>query len=188
MTHPVAPASIAQSVRHFLAQRKILMLSTLDSSGEPYVSCAPFALSGEAFYVPLDGCAARACSLQTAPPPAMVLMVEEERVDSGILAQTRVIYQVTAQPIDFEDARWDEGISVLAQRHGNRVLSLSQFHDFRLFRLTAIRGRFITRTGRAYTLSSTTLIEPATGKGHSPPLSARITAPDLRPTTGTGID
>lgn len=174
MSYPAAQQSIASEMRRFIEQRRILMLSTLDSSGEPYASCAPFAVASDVFYVPLNGIAARAVSLQVDPPPAMVLLIEDDSQGRDLALRTRVIYQVTAQLVPFDDSRWDEGIAMLAQRHGDRLLSLSQFHDFRLFRLTTVRGRFITCSGKAYALDNdslakavTTALNGSTGS-HSP--------------------
>ncbi|MCK9563973.1 MAG: pyridoxamine 5'-phosphate oxidase family protein [Bacteroidales bacterium] len=168
MTYPAAEQSVTSEVRHFIEQRKILMLSTLDSSGEPYASCAPFAVAGDVFYVPLNGIAARAVNLQVDPPPAMVLLIEDDSEGRDQAVRTRAIYQVTPQLVSFDDNRWDEGIAVLAQRHGDRLLSLSQFNDFRLFRLTTIRGRFITGSGKAYALGNASLAGVITRALHCP--------------------
>jgi len=160
MTYPIAEQSVANEMRHFIDQKKILMLSTLDSNGEPYASCAPFAVANAAFYVPLNGIAAQAVNLQTNPPPAMVLLIEDDGKARTEAVRTRVIYQVVAQLVQFDDSAWDEGIAVLAQRHGDRLLSLSQFNDFRLFRLTTVRGRFISGTGQVYALGNDSLTAP----------------------------
>ena len=56
------------------------------------------------------------------------------------------------------DARWDQGIAGLRDRHGGSVDTLITLSDLRLFHLLPQSGRYIVGFGQAYELKAGSLI------------------------------
>lgn len=147
---------LQEEVLSFIASRKSLQLSSITKEGKPYASYAPFAMGDECLYVLLSEIAVHAVNLQE-NPLASVLIIEDEDSAGELFARLRVNYSMSAEIIKLEDEQWKEGISVLANRHGDRILNLSELNDFKLFKLTPNGGRYVKGFGRAYTLAGGSL-------------------------------
>ncbi|MFT5722270.1 MAG: putative heme iron utilization protein [Motiliproteus sp.] len=149
-------ARLSAEVLTFINSRKSLQLSSLTKEGNPYASYAPFAIGEECLYVLLSEIAMHANNLQH-HPNASVLIIQDEDSAKELFARVRVNYSVNAEMIELEDERWQQGIDVLAARHGERIKNLSEFSDFKLFKLQPTGGRFVKGFGRAYSLAGETL-------------------------------
>ena len=147
---------LQQEVLSFVGSRKSLQLSSITKEGKPYASYAPFAMGDECLYVLLSEIAVHAVNLQ-GNPEASVLIIEDEDSAGELFARKRVNYSMTADLIDLEDEQWKEGVDILAERHGERINSLSELQDFKLFKLNPTGGRYVKGFGRAYTLAGGSL-------------------------------
>ena len=147
---------LSEEVVDFINSRKSLQLSTIADDGSPYASYAPFALGDECLYVLISEIAVHAINLQH-NPKASILIIQDEDSAEELFARIRVNYSVDAEQLAVDSERWHAGIAVLSQRHGDRIDSLSQLSDFKLFMLKPTGGRFVKGFGRAYSLAGGTL-------------------------------
>ncbi|MEX2961466.1 HugZ family protein [Microbulbifer sp. TYP-18] len=161
---------LSGEIEAFIASRKSLNLATTKEDGSAYASYAPFAIGDECLYVLLSEIAVHAVNLQH-NPQASVLIIEDEDDCGELFARIRVNYTVNATLLDWDTPSWKQGIEILAARHGERIHNLSQHEDFKLFRLTPARGRYVKGFGRAYELAGETLTGEAIDQlrdGHKP--------------------
>lgn len=147
---------ICDEIMTHIQSRKTLQLATLDESGSPFASYAPFAIHDDKLVVLLSDIALHGNNLKH-HPQASVLVIEDEDSARELFARLRVFYQVTAEAIHDNDPRWSQGIDALVQRHGDRANNLSQLSDFTLFFLTPKHGRYVKGFGKAYQFSGASL-------------------------------
>ena len=143
-------------IRDFIDSRRSLQLATLGEDGVPYASYAPFAADEASLFVILSDIAIHGLNLLR-QPRASVLIIEDEDTAEELFARRRVGYQVTAEELAVGSDGWDDGVTHLAQRHGERPRRLSSLADFRLYRLCPEHGRYVTGFGKAYSLAGGTL-------------------------------
>jgi heme oxygenase (biliverdin-IX-beta and delta-forming) len=149
-------SKIQQEIMDIINARKSLMLSTLDQDGLPYASYAPFAMGEDCLYVLISEIAVHGKNLQL-HPQASVLIIEDEETATELFARLRVFYRVQAELIEPDTADWQQGLHCLQDRHGDRIMSLSQLSDFKLFRLHPQTGRYVKGFGKAYQIEGGTL-------------------------------
>ncbi|PVZ70344.1 pyridoxamine 5'-phosphate oxidase family protein [Pelagibaculum spongiae] len=147
---------LSQEILDFIGSRKSLQLSTVQADGHPFASYAPFAIGEQCLYILISEIARHAVNLQH-EQRASVLIIEDEDAANEIFARLRVNYLVDAELIEYQTTDWQVGINTLAARHGDRINSLSQLADFRLFRLLPKGGRYVKGFGKAYQLEGGTL-------------------------------
>ncbi|GAA5214107.1 pyridoxamine 5'-phosphate oxidase family protein [Corallincola platygyrae] len=147
---------IGPEILSLLESRKSLFLSSLTKDGETYASYAPFATSEDCIYVLLSEIAVHAVNLQ-ANPRASVLIIEDEDSAAELFARLRVTYQVNAELLEYDSEAWHAGRDVLSNRHGERIVQLSQLGDFKLFKLVPLGGRYVKGFGRAFAFEGQTL-------------------------------
>lgn len=145
----------------FLTKQQSLMLSTVNESGSPHASYAPFASHENELFIFISQLAAHTQHLLTTPK-ASVLMIEDESLSDDVFARTRLSYGMKVEAVDREDEFWPQGIALLKQKLGDRIDLLSQLGDFVLFRLTPLDGRFVKGFGRAYEISPGSLVAELT--------------------------
>lgn len=145
--------ALSDEIQALLADRKSLMLSTIDADGEPYASYAPFALENQNIYLLISEIALHALHLQRHPRAAVLIMEDEDNAEE-LFARCRLAFQVSATQIQTGSEQWLAGINVLARRHGDRINSLSQLADFKLFRLASLGGRYVKGFGKAYQIQA----------------------------------
>lgn len=151
---------IQDEILAFIHHRKSLLLASSCSDGSPYASYAPFAIGDDCLYVLLSDIAVHAVNLRQRPA-ASVLIIEDEDSAAELFARLRVNYQVSAEHIAVDSDDWQRGIACLAARHGERIQSLSQLADFKLFRLQPHSGRYVKGFGKAYAFSGPSLLGTA---------------------------
>ncbi|MTI62782.1 pyridoxamine 5'-phosphate oxidase family protein [Methylophaga sp.] len=147
---------IRDEILHLIHDRQSLMLSSLDQDGLPYASYAPFAVGDNCLYILISDIAVHAKNLQL-HPQASVLIIEDENTAAELFARLRVQYRISAELIPPDSDDWSEGIACLQERHGERIRSLSQLGDFRLFRLHPEGGRYVKGFGKAYRIEGGSL-------------------------------
>ncbi len=140
---------IQKEIIDFTGSRKSLLLSSITPEGKPYASYAPFALGESCLYVLISEIAIHAINLQH-NPVASVLIIEDENEADDLFARKRVNYSVNCKQLEFSSDQWQKGITSLADRLGDRINSLSEMEDFKLFKLTPKSGRYVKGFGRAY--------------------------------------
>lgn len=156
MKNTAMQTRLGDEVLAFLQSRKSLQLATLREDGSPYASYAPFAIGAECLYVLLSEIAVHAVNLQN-NPLASVLVIQDEDSAEELFARVRVNYSMRAELLTFGTECWQLGVDTLIARHGDRVRSLSELDDFKLFRLLPQGGRYVKGFGRAYSIAGQTL-------------------------------
>lgn len=147
---------LSDEVLELIGGRKSLQLATIAPDGQPYASYAPFGIGDECLYVLLSDIALHAVNLRH-HPQASVLIIEDEDSAAELFARKRVNYSVKAELLDYLSEPWQQGMTSLAARHGERPRNLAEHTDFKMFRLKPMRGRYVKGFGRAYDLAGETL-------------------------------
>lgn len=170
MKNKVLESRLNQEIKDFIESKKSLLLSSIQADGSPYASYAPFSIGEECLYILISEIAIHAKNLQI-HPKASVLIIEDEETSRELFARVRVNYLMEVEHITVNSAEWPSAIQNLTDRLGERILGLSKFSDFKLFKLKPLSGRFVKDFGRAYTLTGQTLyhqaVEPLRD-GHQP--------------------
>jgi putative heme iron utilization protein len=86
-----------------------------------------------------------------------VLIIEDEDSAEELFARLRVVLKVNAQVMAVDSDGWNIGLNALTERHGDRIYSLSQMGDFKLFKLNPMGGRYVKGFGRAYQIEGGSL-------------------------------
>jgi putative heme iron utilization protein len=147
---------ISNEIVSMIESRKSLMLSSLTEEGLPYASYAPFAIGDNCLYVLISEIAVHGKNLQL-NPDASVLIIEDEDSAEELFARLRVVLKVNAQVMAVDSDGWNIGLNALTDRHGDRISSLSQMGDFKLFKLNPMGGRYVKGFGRAYQIEGGSL-------------------------------
>lgn len=147
---------LQDEILSFIEGCQSLMLASQDEIGDPYASYAPFAPGDECLYILISEIAVHAINLRL-NPRASVLIVEDESKAETLFARVRVSYKIDAELIEHGSAQWQQGVDILAARHGDRINNLSELSDFRLFKLVPQGGRYVKGFGRAYQIAGNTL-------------------------------
>jgi putative heme iron utilization protein len=156
MNNQALERRIQTEIVDFVNSRKSLQLSSITPEGKPYASYAPFAMSESSLYVLISEIAVHAVNLQN-NPHASVLIIEDEDTADELFARKRVNYSASSQLIEPESKDWQQGIDTLVARHGDRINNLLSLSDFKLFKLTPTKGRYVKGFGRAYALKGDSL-------------------------------
>ncbi|MCB1854591.1 MAG: pyridoxamine 5'-phosphate oxidase family protein [Halieaceae bacterium] len=156
MKNKAMQSRLATEVLDFIHSRKSLQLASLGADGAPYASYAPFAIGDDCLYVQLSEIAVHAVNLQR-DGRASVLILEDEDSAGELFARVRVNYAVEASLLEHGSPDWALALQRLTERFGERPANLSTLQDFKMFRLTPSKGRFVKGFGRAYDLAGDSL-------------------------------
>ncbi|MGL5759641.1 heme utilization protein HutZ [Plesiomonas sp.] len=163
-------------IQAFRQQCKTLTLATVDSTGMPNVSYAPFVQLADGYYVLISEIARHARNLQQVPRTSL-MMIQDEASSRILFARQRLTFDAKAEIVSRDDNAWKPAIDALAQRHGDIVDNLSNMADFILFRLVPEQGLYVKGFGQAFQVSSDDLIDMVHLKeGHKSLSGAEITA------------
>ncbi len=143
---------IVQEYRALQQRFRSLLLSSVDESGHPQVSYAPYVQDESgAFYLFLSDLARHTRSLKQ-NPVAEVMFIEEEAEAEEIFARKRLIYQCEAT-LRSRDAPEAEAILTrMKETFGDLIDVLRGLSDFHLFRLEPQSGSYVRGFGQAYAI------------------------------------
>lgn len=145
-------------IREFRDGAKTLVLATVDASGNPNVSYAPFALLKDGYYILISEMARHTKNLLENPKISL-MMVEDEQDCRTLFARKRLTFEAKPQHVSRDTPEWQAGIDALHGRFNETVLGLSQLADFHLYRLVPIKGLFVKGFGQAFAVSGDDLID-----------------------------
>ncbi len=148
---------LGPEIQTFRNTRKSLQLGTLDRAGKPHTSYAPFAFSEQGYYILVSNLAQHGQNLRY-NLAVSIMMIEDESQAKSIFARRRLSFDTNAQHIARDSDEWSEGIKILHDRLGDRVLELSQLGDFHLYRLKPISGRYVKGFGKAFNVTGEDLL------------------------------
>jgi heme iron utilization protein len=156
-----------------LPQRvRSLMLSTVDSSGQPHASYAPYVIDdSHQIYIFTSGLSAHTANLQAAGQ-ASVLLIEDEAAAPQVFARQRISYDCRAALLPRGTDTWDAIAGRFEQRFGEIITMLRSLEDFQIFCLSPQTGRFVMGFGAAYAVDPQHLGQligpPQTGPDNQP--------------------
>ncbi len=159
MKPALAPSRMDRLLVELLRARRTLALGTLDETGAPAVSMAPWALdpAGPDLIVLISALAAHTRQLQAHPRASALICADEEATDS-VHALARATLQVEALHPEpgSDDARAALAIYIARHPAGEMLASLP---DFRVVRLRVQAARQIAGFGAARDVSAARLRE-----------------------------
>ncbi len=152
MSDPSNLPKIVQEYRALQQRFRSLLLSSVDESGHPQLSYAPYVQDDAgAFYLFLSDLARHTRSLKQ-HPTTEVMFIEEETEAEEIFARKRLIYQcaVTLRPRDAPEA--EAIFATMKETFGDLIDVLRGLSDFHLFRLEPQSGSYVRGFGQAYAI------------------------------------
>jgi heme iron utilization protein len=146
-----------------------LMLSTVNSAGQPHASYAPYVIdTAYQIYVFTSGLSAHTQNLHT-NGLASILLIEDEAAAPQVFARQRITYDCQASLIPRDSDQWAGVADRFEQRFGDIIAMLRSLEDFQIFCLSPQAGRFVMGFGAAYAIDpqnwSQLLADPQTGPG-----------------------
>ncbi|WP_019616085.1 heme utilization protein HutZ [Psychromonas ossibalaenae] len=158
---------LGPEIKEFRESKKTLQLATVCKDGKPNVSYAPFIALEDGYYVLISEIARHTRNLQENPQASLMLIEDEENAKT-IFARTRLTFDVDAQMIDRESAKWNQAIPIMKESLGEIIDSLSGLEDFKLIQLKPKNGLFVKGFGKAYQVSDNDLVDFVhLDKGHT---------------------
>lgn len=127
-----------------------VVLSTVSEDGIPNASYAPFVIDeSKNIYIYVSGLSTHTQNLYTVPR-ASVLFIEDEFQTRQIFARRRLTFDCTATFVDRDAELWNQIVNHFEVRFGEIIELFRDLPDFRIFRLTPSKGRFVIGFGAAY--------------------------------------
>lgn len=161
-------ATLAREARNFLTQFKTLVMATVDRSGTPEASYAPFVRAqDDCFYVYVSGLSRHTGNLATSGVVSVLLIEDESRVNQPF-ARRRLTFDCRAERIVRESELWHSIMSLFDDKFGNVIDLIRPLKDFELFRLRPQSGIYVKGFAQAYRIDDAALktvehIRDATG-------------------------
>lgn len=127
-----------------------VVISTVSADNIPNASYAPFVIDERKnIYIYVSGLSTHTQNLY-AVPKASVLFIEEESQSKQIFARRRLTFDCTATLVERNTELWNQIVDRFEARFGEIIQLLRDLPDFRLFKLTPSKGRFVIGFGAAY--------------------------------------
>ncbi|MBW4482580.1 MAG: pyridoxamine 5'-phosphate oxidase family protein [Tildeniella torsiva UHER 1998/13D] len=144
-----------------------LMLSTVNGTGQPQASYAPYVMDGDyQIYIFTSGLSAHTANLQTTGL-ASILLIEDEAAAPQVFARQRITYDCRASLLPRGTDHWEAIADRFEQRFGEIIPMLRSLDDFQIFCLSPQAGRFVMGFGAAYAVDPENLSQlvgpPQTG-------------------------
>lgn len=139
---------LLENCQQLLASFDCLLLSTVDSQGEPLASFAPYIQYDDSFYILVSELAQHTQNMFS-QPKASIMFIEDEKAAKNLFARERAVIQVTVHAVKEPEAE----VQVLAKMqecHGNTVKLLRSLSDFHLLELRPAAARYVVGFGKAY--------------------------------------
>ncbi|NET37552.1 MAG: HugZ family protein [Cyanothece sp. SIO1E1] len=145
-----------------------VMLSTVNASGMPHASYAPFVMDeAKNVYIFVSGLSTHTQNLRTTGK-ACVLLIEDEAKSQQIFARRRLTLDCRATLLERGQPSWNGIADKFQARFGKLIEMFRELEDFNIFKLVPDAGRFVIGFGAAYKINADNLntLEHITGDGH----------------------
>ena len=151
MAEKLAETKVLQQYKEFVDSFRSLCLATVNVSGLPNASYAPFVRDAQGrFYIFLSGLAAHTANLQHTKV-ASILLIEDENNATEIFARKRLTYHCKAQLIARDQELWQAIAEQFENRFAKTFKMIKSMPDFRMYQLTPQKeGLFVIGFGQAY--------------------------------------
>lgn len=159
---------VQEECKRFPQQFKSLILGTVNASGRPEASYAPYVEKDGVYYVYVSELSAHTANLAGAARSS-ILFIEDENNAKHIFARQRLTLDCTAAEIARSHERFQEVMDIFRLQFGSFMDMLSNLQDFHLFALTPEEGGYVAGFAKAYRLTGTQLseIQHRNDQGHS---------------------
>jgi len=137
--------------------KQSVLLSTLNTAGNPEISYAPAIREEGGFYIFVSELAAHTANLLS-HPNCSVLFIQDEPESHNIFARERLTYQCEVTTVERDSAKGIEILEQMETELGQTVQLLRSLPDFHLFRLKPTSGSYVVGFGKAFE------VDPASGE------------------------
>lgn len=144
---PIDHDKIKQQYLLFADSLKSLLLSTVDESGSPFISYAPFVKHDGRFYIYISRIANHFRHLET-NPLVDVMLIEDESRTANLFARQRARFVCKAANVGNDGH--EEIFALFEARFGGNMIGMLRGLDFSLFELATREGRYVAGFGQAY--------------------------------------
>ncbi|MBF2015903.1 MAG: pyridoxamine 5'-phosphate oxidase family protein [Rivularia sp. T60_A2020_040] len=143
--------------QQFTQEIQSIIISTVNNQGMPNGSYTPFVMDEfKNIYIYVSGLSTHTQNLNI-NPRVSVLFIEDEAKTSQIFARRRLSYDCSASLIERETDEWTKIVDKFQTRFGEIIEMLRGLADFRIFKLTPHKGRFVIGFGAAYDINGDNL-------------------------------
>lgn len=154
----------------FLNNIKTVILSTVDSQGEPFASYSPYVQDEEGnFYVFVSTAVQHSHNMYNTKK-AHLLFIEDESKTEHIYARRRLYFKAHAEKFEENDERFEKIAQLFEQRHGEQASLVRVMPDSRFYKLTPFDGNLVSGFGAAFKLDETNKkiekLQTMNGKAH----------------------
>ncbi|GAB6927341.1 hypothetical protein JCM10914A_13240 [Paenibacillus sp. JCM 10914] len=148
---------------------KSLILSTIDETGRPFISYAPFVQTQGKFYIYISRIAPHYRHLEE-QGLVDVMLIADEVSTSNLFARERARFTCVARNIGEEG--YEEIFELFAETFSTPMMTMLRGLDFSLFELAPSAGRYVAGFGQAYDIDLTAdRFEHVAREGHGQSVS-----------------
>lgn len=148
---------LGPEIQELKAKCKTIMLATVDESGNPNVSYAPFVIHNGEYQVFISTVARHARNL-LAVPKVSLMLIDDESESRQIFARRRLSFDAAVRLVERHSIEWEQSLVELKARHGKLIDELMKLDDFKLFSFLPERGLFVKGFGQAFQVSNDDLV------------------------------
>lgn len=154
---------------NFLANIQTAVIGSLDESGHPFSSYAPYMYDNNRFYIYISDIASHTKNLKRSPYSSL-FFIEDESKSENLFARKRISLQCEALLIPRQSARFEEVLNLFEEKFdASMVQMLKKMLDFNLVEFKVISGEATFGFGEAYIIGGENMneLKPRSGgSGH----------------------
>ena len=142
---------ITQALNRLHTQCQTLQLATVDASGDPDASYAPYLQIDGNYYIFVSQLAAHTQNL-LAQQQASIMLIQPEQDAKNLFARLRYTCACKVTDIARTEPLFNEVIESMQERFGSIIELLTSLGDFHLLQLQPASGRLVMGFGKAIEL------------------------------------
>jgi len=151
MEEKVSKIDLAKSVyKVFANQFKTLQMATVDESGCPNASYAPYVKLDDDYYVYVSELSEHTKNLSSTRS-ASIFFVQNEEDASHIYARRRLTYNCNTQEVSRDEKLFEQVMDALSEKFEEKFINMIRdLEDFHLFKLSPESGIFVNGFAQAF--------------------------------------
>tara|TARA_Y100001960_G_scaffold146177_1_gene154858 strand:+ start:522 stop:1034 length:513 start_codon:yes stop_codon:yes gene_type:complete len=139
-----------EAKNRLIDKMQTLMLSTVDSQGNPNSSYAPSIVDEKNnFYIYISKLSKHTENLLNNPHISMMI-IEDESKSENIFGRKRFTMDAVASEIDRDSNEWEDKINLMEKKFGETISFLKNMTDFYLFKIKPHHGLLVHGFARAF--------------------------------------
>ena len=149
-----------EAKNRLIDKMQTLMLSTVDSQGNPNSSYAPSIVDEKNnFYIYISNLSKHSRNLKQTSK-ASIMIIEDEKDSENIFGRKRLTLDVNVENIKRDSTLWKSKIKFLKDKFPDTMSFLVKLTDFNLFKLTPENGLLVYGFGKAFKYDDGNLVNP----------------------------